>query len=337
MLRLILAVWLCLSAGVVAAGEPALHWSDAAVKGWAAKSCDRVEKRVRALAPTALIVVADGATALSWGDTARKVNVRSMRKSVLSALYGIAAAEGRIDLGLTLERIGIDDREPSLSPAEKQATIRDLLMARSGVYHPAAYETRMMKARRPPRGSAAPGTVWYYNNWDFNALGVIYERLTGEDLYDAVERRLARPLGMQDFTAADGQRVFAGSSDFPAHTMRFSARDLARFGTLFLDGGAWRGRAVVPAAWVADSTRTRVATDAGILGYGYLWWTLPDDGPWGPGVYLALGHGGQALAVMPSRRLVLVQLDDVPSGRERLNGGDVIDLLTLLAEAVPAR
>src|SRR5215207_10720892 len=57
------------------------------------------------------------------------------------------------------------------------------------IYHGAAYETFDMARARPPRGSHAPGEFWYYNNWDFNALGTIYTRLTGEDIFEAVQRR----------------------------------------------------------------------------------------------------------------------------------------------------
>jgi CubicO group peptidase (beta-lactamase class C family) len=95
----------------------------------------------------------------------------------LSALYGIGVAEGRIKLDQTLAELGIDDRAPSLSDSEKQATIRDLLMMRSGVYHPAAYEGPGIAERRLQRGSHPPGSFWYYNNWDVNTLGIIYEKL----------------------------------------------------------------------------------------------------------------------------------------------------------------
>jgi len=84
----------------------------------------------------------DGRIIASWGDISHKVNVRSIRKSLISALYGIGVAEGRIRLDQTIGELGIDDRPPSLSEFERQATIRDLLMARSGIYHAAAYETQ---------------------------------------------------------------------------------------------------------------------------------------------------------------------------------------------------
>src|SRR5262249_32987515 len=132
------------------------------------------EDYARGYAPTAVMIVQDGGVIAAWGDVAHRVNVRSIRKSLLSALYRVALAEDKIDPTRTLAGLGIDDRAPSLSDVERQATIRDLLMARSGIYHPAAYEAPDQKTRRPPRGSHTPGSFWYYNNWDFKALGFIY-------------------------------------------------------------------------------------------------------------------------------------------------------------------
>nr|WP_246337588.1 serine hydrolase [Azospirillum oleiclasticum] len=281
-----------------------------------------------------MTVVQDGRLVASWGPQDRKVNVRSVRKSLLGLLYGIAVAEGRIDLDRSLDRLGIDDREPRLTAAEKRATIRHLLKARSGVYHPTAYENDAMKAKRPPRGSAGPDERWYYNNWDFNALGTIYERLTGEDIFRGFESRIARPIGMQDYMAADGRRVFDPASDHPAYVMALTARDLARVGHLVLNRGNWNGRTVVPAAWIAESVTAWSATDAGSLGYGYLWWTLPPAGRFGPGASLALGSDGQAIGVVPRLRLAVAQLcSDATKRPRRVRGADAVDLLGLVVEA----
>ena len=100
----------------------------------------------------------------------------------MSALIGIAVGHGQIALDATVGGLGIDDNPPPLTVEEKQATVRDLLEARSGVYHGANYETPDMAARRPPRGTHPHGTFWYYNNWDFNALGAIYEHAVGQGL-----------------------------------------------------------------------------------------------------------------------------------------------------------
>lgn len=321
-----------------AAGEswPGARWepADPLVLGWSRPALEQLDGRVRALGVTSLTVVQDGRLVASWGPQDRKVNVRSVRKSLLGLLYGIAVAEGRIDLDLTLDALGIDDREPRLTAAEKRATIRHLLKARSGVYHPAAYENDAMKAKRPPRSSAGPDERWYYNNWDFNALGTIYERLTGEDIFRGFESRIARPIGMQDYMAADGRRVFDPASDHPAYVMALTARDLARVGHLVLNRGNWNGRTVVPAAWIAESVTAWSATDAGSLGYGYLWWTLPPAGRFGPGASLALGSDGQAIGVVPRLRLAVVQLcSDATKRPRRVRGADTVDLLGLVVEA----
>jgi CubicO group peptidase (beta-lactamase class C family) len=144
---------------------------------------------------------------------------------------------------------------------------------------------------------------------------------------------------MEDFTAADGKYVFEPVSDYPAYTMRLTARDLARFGWLYLNHGAWAGKQVVPAAWVDESTQAWSET-GGALGYGYLWWVMPSALLGGAeasqgGGFLALGFGGQELAVLPSRRLVVVQLIDVPEGQERVGAPRLFQLLRLILAAAP--
>jgi CubicO group peptidase (beta-lactamase class C family) len=320
---------------------PSTRWErlDPATLGWSAEKLSEAHDYARGYAPTAVMIVQEGKIVAAWGDIAHKVNVRSIRKSLLSALYGIGVAKGQIALDRTLASLGIDDLAPSLSALEKQATIRDLLMARSGVYHPAAYEAPGQALQRPARGSHPPGSFWYYNNWDFNTLGIIYARLTGHDVFESVEERIAKPIGMEDFTAADGKNVFEPVSDYPAYTMRLTARDLARFGWLYLNRGVWLGEQIVPAAWVDESTHAWSET-RGPLGYGYLWWVMPPDLLGGAkasqsGGFLALGFGGQELAVLPTRRLVVVQLIDVPEGQERVGAPRFFQLLRLILAAAP--
>lgn len=258
------------------------------------------------VAPTALLIMRNGRTLASHGDPARKISAASVRKSLLGALYGIAAAEGRIRLDETLDTLGIDDVAPSLTDGEKRATIADLLAARSGIYHVAAYETAEQRAGRPERGSHPPGSFWFYNNWDFNALGTIYRQRTGEDIFESFERRIARPIGMRDFTARDGRYVSDPRSRHPAYVFSLSGRDMLRFGEMVLAGGAWQGRAIVPASWLADSLVARSQSSRGNLGYGYLWWVL-DPATFGPGAGFAAGHGGQFIAVVPRHGLVVAQ------------------------------
>lgn len=281
----------------------------------------------RDLGVTAVVVARGGRAVATWGEASQPLNVRSVRKSLLSALFGAVAIDKPVNLAGTLEELDINDHEPALSDQERQASIRDLLMARSGIYHAAAYEPPSMKAKRPSRASHAPGTFWYYNNWDFNALGVIYEKITGEDVYRSFERRIAAPIGMEHFSVSRCRREFDPASDHPAHTFHLSAHDLARFGSLFLNGGHWAGKQIVPSSWIKESTTAHSPTDNGSLGYGYLWWIAPPDSPFGPGAYFALGAGGQGLAVMPALDLVVAQVVDVSEGHGRLSSGHFGQLL----------
>lgn len=287
-----------LMSAALAATVPAPASAQARLPGLAA--------HLAAVRPTAFMVSRDGQRILQDGDVAQVVNVASVRKSLLGALYGIAVGQGRIGLSDTLERLGIDDLAPALSAQEKTAKVSDLLASRSGVYHVAAYETRQIRERRPARGSHAPGSFWFYNNWDFNALGSIYRERTGEDIFRSFEQRIARPLGLQDFAPSACRYVSDPRSRHPAYVFGLSARDMLRFGEMVLAAGRRDGREIVPAGWLADSLKPRSTTDRGDLGYGLLWWTLPPE-VFGPGAGFAAGYGGQFIAVVPKRRLVAVQ------------------------------
>ena len=113
--------------------------------------------------------------------------------------------------------------------------MRDLLESRSGVYHEAAAESEEMSASRPARGSHPPGAFSYYNNWDFNTLGTIFEKLTGVKIFEAFTTEIADPIGMEDFSLEDcGYAYEEAKSRHPACNFRMSARDMARFGLLYL-------------------------------------------------------------------------------------------------------
>src|SRR5690606_32975869 len=141
----------------------------------------------------------------------------------------------------TMTDLSIDDNE-GLSTVEKQATVRYLLQARSGIYHPALYESEAMVSRKPDRYSHAPGTFWYYNNWDFNALGTIFMQQTDKDIYQTIYNELAIPLQMEYFKVNDGQYVSGTESRHKAYPFRITASDLARFGLLMLNKGKWKNQ-----------------------------------------------------------------------------------------------
>ena len=191
-----------------------------------------------------------GACSDEYGDVKAVSYLASVRKSVLAMLFGNYVASGRIRLDKTLEQLKIDDHG-GLLPVEQQATVADLLGARSGVYHEASNAGDNL-ADAPPRGSQKPGTYYLYSNWDFNALGTIFEQETGHSIYDALERDLARPIGMQEFDRSTHRRNGdASKSVHLAYHMNFSTRDMARIGYLMLRGGNWNGQQIVPRDWAA--------------------------------------------------------------------------------------
>jgi CubicO group peptidase (beta-lactamase class C family) len=310
---------------------PGAEWDHAvpAELGWSEAGLAQARAFSDEIRSSAVMIVQHGKVVAEWGNTTKRTELASVRKSLLSSLIGIAVAEHLIKRDSTLGELGIDDNPPGLSEVEKGATVRQLLQARSGVYHAALYETRGAAEARPPRGSHAPGTFWYYNNWDFNVLGTIYEHATGTGIFEALDQKIAKPIGMQDYRPRDGSYFRGDASIHPAYPIRMSARDLARFALLYLRKGNWAGRQIVPQDWVQESTQAYSNSGYG-PGYGYLWWTGFLGGAVAPtlalpeGSFLAEGAGGQYALVAPALDLVVVQRvdrdTDIPEPSMRSTG-----------------
>jgi CubicO group peptidase (beta-lactamase class C family) len=305
------------SAVAAAAGFPGASWdsiSDPRTVGWSRAGLDSVRAQLTALPSTGFVAIVGGRILMSYGDLQTVSYLASVRKSVLSMLMGNYVRRGTIDLDKTLAQLGMDD-VGGLSDQEKEATVKDLVTARSGVYH-AASNAGDDLASAPPRGSQKHGTYMLYSNWDFNALGGAFELMTGRDIYDALESDIVRPIGMQDFDRALHRKSGDSTrSRYLAYHMHFSTRDMARIGYLMLRHGKWNGRQVVPADWVDESTRPFTPVSEmnppqrrdGPFGYGYLWWVW--DGPSATGAYEGAygGHGavGQHIIVVPKLDLVV--------------------------------
>jgi CubicO group peptidase (beta-lactamase class C family) len=313
----LLALW---AAALAAAAQnpgavyPGAAWESGNLEelGWSSKNLEEAHKYFLTLPAASVVVVDRGRVVAHWGDPAKRIKVSSIRKSLLSALYGIYVAKGRIDLNQTLEQLGIDD-DPPLTQREKQATVRMLLEARSGVYHSYVAGTPAMRTKMPDRGSHLPGTFWYYNNWDFNALGTIFERQLHTTIGSEFLNRIALPIQMQDFRLEDMYYLRAKDdaqpferSVYPAYHFRLSARDLARLGYLYLQRGAWNGTQLIPRDWIEESTRPYSdASNGG--GYGYLWWVNGFDLP--VKSFNADGALGKYLFVIPERGVVVAYLN----------------------------
>ena len=245
----------------------------------------------------------------------------SVTKSVLSALVGILVEEKRLSLedkALLPEWRFPDDQRAAIS-------VEDLLRMRSGlafseIYSdPRADVTQMLYASSDMAAfaankplSAPPGTTWRYSSGTTNILSRIVRQTVGEREYHAFPRRaLFGPLGMNSAVLeSDAAGTFVGSS-----YMFATARDWARFGQLYLEDGDWRGRRILPAGWVRFGATPTPQSPDGC--YGAHWWLkvprelggeteaasrIPRD------AFFGLGHEGQSLTVIPSRRLVVVRL-----------------------------
>jgi len=153
-------------------------------------------------------------------------------------------------------------------------------------------------------------------------LGVIFEQETGRKIFEAFQDHIAQPVGMQDYTLKEQFYQYARSkSKHPAYAFRMSARDLARFGQLYLQNGNWNGRQVIPADWVRESTTGYSNVNPGTQ-YGYMWWVYPAGGldpykyptlnQWDK--FAAIGTGGQLILVIPEAEFVFVHRGDTDFG-----------------------
>ncbi len=253
-------------------------------------------------------------TVMRWGKADLPINTHSVRKSLLSASIGIAESKGLIRLDETLGALGFDEPETPLTDMERQATIEDLLMSRSGIYLEASGETQSMKDGRPQRGQHRPGEAFYYNNWNFNVLGVMFEQRTGMSIGEALDEWIARPVGMTSFKPEHVIYTNESGSRYRQFVIYMSASDLARFGTLFVQNGQWSGTQVIPADWITRSVtpHSKITEPKPFDGYGFMWWVDVDaQTVW------ADGWRGQYMIIDPARQLVVVSRSD--TGRNILS------------------
>jgi CubicO group peptidase (beta-lactamase class C family) len=246
----------------------------------------------------------------------------SMAKSVTSALAGILAGDGVLDLDTDALRPEWQDA----GDARGRITLAHLMHMSSGLefdesYTPTGGATRMLFNSADVAAVAAasplrhePGTRWQYSSAATNLISShIRERFGGDDAsYLAFPaHRLFGPVGMRSAVLEpDASGTFVGSS-----FMYATARDWARFGLLHLQDGMWDGQRILPAGWVAWSVTPAPAAPLGR--YGAQWWLnagaaadtmrrpwpdLPRD------IYWASGFQGQYVAVLPSHDLVVVRL-----------------------------
>lgn len=246
-----------------------------------------------------------------------KHDVRSISKSVVGLLYGIALAEGRVP---TLDQPLVDQfpayEDLARDPARRRMTVAHALTMTLGIEWD---ETIPYSDRRNSEIAmefaadryrfvlgrplvATPGSRWVYNGGATAVLAHLIARGTGRPLLDFARTRLFEPLGILDTEWAFG----LNGEPAAASGLRMHPRDLARIGQLVLERGRWGKRQVVPAAWLEESFATRVPAEDG-LEYGYHWWLgrgQVDGRPW----IAAFGNGGQRLVIVPDLDLVVAIL-----------------------------
>jgi CubicO group peptidase (beta-lactamase class C family) len=330
----------------VVPGAEWAHVSDPKAAGYCQAPLDAVSAHLKTLGTTAMTVVVGGKVLFEYGPQAEVTYLASVRKSILAMMFGKYVANGTIRLDATMAELGIDDVQ-GLLPEEQTATIRYLLASRSGVYHEAANAActgcGSTSGEPPgPRGTVEPGSYFLYNNWDFNALGTIFEKATGKDIYVAFEEDFATPMQFQDFRL-DAQRRARrpAASQHSAYHFYLSTRDMARLGLLMLREGRWGNTRLLTEEWVEEMVTPVTAVRdmnpesyrSGPFGYGYLWWIW--DGPFNTGIYrgayTGIGAIGQFITVLP-------ELDMVIAHKTRANAtavtrGQFLDVVERIAAA----
>lgn len=281
--------------------------------GWSSEKLKLADSLYQQSGYATVMALYDGKVFFTRGDIKRNFWCHSIRKPFLSALYGIHVDQGNIDLEKTLEDLVIDDIPPILTAKENQAKIKHLLKSRSGVYHEAAAESPEMEALRPPRGSHLPDTFFYYNNWDFNVAGTIFEQETGTKIFEEFQKQIAIPIGMQDFSPENCYYQFEyQKSQHPAYSFRMSTRDMARFGILYQKNGMWNGNQIISEEWISRSTTAYSLQDSMFAcGYGMMWNVIYE----GCLIFNMINYTGfyhtgvgiHALIIIPELKLVIVE------------------------------
>jgi CubicO group peptidase (beta-lactamase class C family) len=238
----------------------------------------------------------------------------SVAKSFNSAMLGRALADhliGSIDDPITRYLPELQRRDPRFASIK----IRHLVSMSSGLRyresgtpwgddaktyygpdlrHLALEETEIVEP---------PGQRFHYNNFNPLLMGLILERATGKHVADYLAESIWKPLGAEAGATWSLDSQWSGFEKMESG-INGRAIDFAKLGSLYLHRGKWRGKQVLPAEWVDQSTRYTAETDPA-LKYQYGWWTFHREGL--GDYYAAIGNKGQYVFVFPQQRLVIVR------------------------------
>ena len=224
-------------------------------------------------------------------DTLR--NVQSVEKSALSALFGIALAQGRIaSLDQPVVELVPEWRALNTDPRAATITLRHMLTMTAGfeVNDPFGITGRNMPVERGWARPlvAAPGERFQYDNPGIALLGAVLARVTGMKVDDFARQHLLAPLAMTDYKYDRG--------------LNMRTLDMAKLGLLFLQDGRWDGKAFIPADYAQASTSIQNQGGTPVrLPYGQLWWVIS------PATFMASGYAGQMIWVhRPTQAVVAI-------------------------------
>lgn len=250
-------------------------------------------------------------------------DVRSISKSVVGLLFGVALHDGRVPSPSTPALEAFPELADLRTDGRDAITIENLLTMTSGLEWNewdagplTSDETRLLWKRDPVRFFfdrplvAAPGSRFNYSGGSTGALAALLTRATGKSLAELASAQLFAPLGITQWVWATDLH----DRPLPHAGLRLRPRDMLKLGRLVKDRGRWRERQVIPEAWIADSLRPHVATGIDFAGvapdgasYGYQWWIgrvswRGRELPWAAG----FGNGGQRIFVVPELDLTVV-------------------------------
>jgi CubicO group peptidase (beta-lactamase class C family) len=245
----------------------------------------------------------------------------SVTKSYTSALVGIALDKGYLsNVDQKMLDFFPDVIDQITDPRKKQITIRNMLEMRAGypweekdaAAWDALWSGEYLSHIAGIPLTADPGTRFQYSNLTSHWLGIIVARATGIDLMSFGEEHLFSPLQVEpgEDWNRDVDGYYIGCGD-----IQFTARDMAKFGLLYLNDGEYEGKRIIPAEWVRDSLATYTVNEFDIkkigrftnIGYGYQWWSAKAGKH---NINFAWGHGGQLIVLEDKLDMVIVTTAD---------------------------
>lgn len=263
----------------------------------------------------------------------RPVNIKSVAKSLISALAGAAIARGVLTgVDQPIAPILADKLPPDPDPRLDAVTVGHLLAMQAGLERTSGpFYGRWVTSPDWVRFALSrpfvdePGGAMLYSTGSSHLLSAVLTRAAGRSTLALARDWLGEPLGITiPPWPRDPQGIYFGGND-----MLLSPRALLRFGELYRRGGSLDGRRILPESWVRDSWTPRVHSPFTGHAYGYGWFLAEARGH---AVCYAWGYGGQMLHIVPSLGLTAVMTSDIdaPSGRT----GYARELHALLADAI---